>query len=215
MAAERPAHLVLVGGTGTEVGKTWVASRLAERWRGSGRRVSARKPVQSFDPGGEPTDAEVLAAATGEDLHDVCPSHRWYGMAMAPFMAADALDRPPFDLADLVEELVWPAGVEVGLVEAAGGVRSPIATDGGDTVDLASALRPDAVVLVADAGLGTINASRLSLDALGEHRVVVFLNRFDTDVELHIRNHRWLDEHLPVPVVADLGALAGLVGPSG
>ena len=47
----------------------------------------------------------------------------------------------------------------------AGGVRSPQAVDG-DATDVLAALGPDVVVLVADAGLGTINAVRLSMDAL-------------------------------------------------
>jgi dethiobiotin synthetase len=55
--------------------------------------------------------------------------------------------------------------VDVGLVETAGGVRSPQADDG-DVLDLVAAIAPDHVILVADAGLGTINAVRLSVAAL-------------------------------------------------
>ncbi|HEY1633615.1 MAG TPA: AAA family ATPase, partial [Acidimicrobiales bacterium] len=68
----RPDRLVLVLGTGTEVGKTWVTARLIERLRRDGRRVGVRKPVQSFGQG-EQTDAEVLAGASGEHLDEVCP----------------------------------------------------------------------------------------------------------------------------------------------
>ncbi len=57
----------------------------------------------------------------------------------------------------------------MGLVETAGGVRSPLAADG-DCLDYCAALDPDVVVLVADAGLGTINAVRLTLDALAPAR---------------------------------------------
>ncbi len=56
--------------------------------------------------------------------------------------------------------------VDVGLVETAGGMRSPLAADG-DCLAFCAALAPDVIVLVADAGLGTINAVRLTLDALG------------------------------------------------
>ena len=64
-------------------------------------------------------------------------------------------------------------------------VRSPISIDG-DTTDLADAIDPALVLLVADAGLGAINAVRLSLDALAPHGVVVFLNRFDPNDEVHV-----------------------------
>ena len=81
----------------------------------------------------------------------------------------------------------------MGLVETAGGVRSPLAADG-DCLDYCAALDPDVVVLVADAGLGTINAVRLTLDALDALRglagtsTVVVLNRFDERSDLHRRN---------------------------
>lgn len=212
MDAERPARLVVVAGTGTEIGKTWAAARLAESWRSHEMRVCARKPAQSFEPGEGPTDAEVLAAATGERPHDVCPAHRWYPTAMAPFMAADALGRPPFSLDDLAGEISWPAGADVGLVEGAGGVRSPVTSDGADTVDLADVLAPDAVLLVADAGLGTINAVRLSLAALAGHPSVVLLNRYEEGAHLHRRNRDWLTANVEAPVATTVEEARRLLG---
>src|ERR1019366_3503523 len=157
---------------GTEVGKTWVAARLLVELRSQGRTVSARKPAQSFDVGqygegiGGATDAEALGAASGEHPGDVCHSFRSYHRAMAPPIAARALGMPPFTVADLVEELAWPRErVDVGVVETAGGVRSPQAEDG-DVCDLVAAVAPDLVMLVADAGLGTINSIRMTMDAL-------------------------------------------------
>ncbi|MGZ4730338.1 MAG: AAA family ATPase, partial [Acidimicrobiales bacterium] len=106
-----PERLVVVVGTGTEIGKTWVACRLLESLRAAGVRVAARKPVQSYEPGDATTDAGELAAATGEERTAVCPRHRWYEVAMAPPMAAEALGRPPFDLAELIDEVTWPDDV--------------------------------------------------------------------------------------------------------
>ncbi|HWC37835.1 MAG TPA: dethiobiotin synthase, partial [Acidimicrobiales bacterium] len=186
---DRPDRLVLVLGTATEVGKTWVAARLVERLRSQGERVAVRKPVQSFEPGAS-TDAEVLAGASGESAEEVCPPHRWYPLAMAPPMAVEALGGAAFTIADLVGELTWPADAEVGVVEGVGGVRSPIAADG-DSTKLAAALRPDVVLLVADAGLGVLNLVRLSAGALGHRRLLVYLNRFDRDDDLHRRNREW------------------------
>jgi dethiobiotin synthetase len=205
--AEGPRHLLVIAGTGTEVGKTWVAARLAQAARDAGLTVAARKPVQSFEPGTGPTDAEVLAAATGERTEDVCPPHRSYELAVAPFMAAARLGRPSFTLADLSAELRWPPGTDLGLLEPAGGVRSPMSADGADTVDLLRAVRPDGVALVADAGLGTINAVRLSLDALSAWPVTVVLNRYDDRDELHRDNRTWLEGHVAATVVTDAAAL--------
>ncbi|MCU0311922.1 MAG: dethiobiotin synthase [Acidimicrobiales bacterium] len=209
---------VVVAGTGTEVGKTWVGSHLLRELRANGLDVAARKPAQSFDPDDRTTDAHELARATGEDPGDVCPRHRWYPVPMAPPMAADALGRPSFTIADLVAETVWPVPApDLGLVETAGGVRSPHAVDG-DAVTLVEELQPDVVVLVSDAGLGTINAVRLSLEALdrGAHVAtpLVFLNRFDRADELHRRNQAWLDEHLDVEVLVALPALVARFRPA-
>jgi len=210
--ANRPERLVLVAGTGTEVGKTWVACRLARALRRRGLIVAARKPAQSYDPADDlaDSDAALLAHATGDHPAVVCPQHRWYPAAMAPPMAAEALGRPPFTVADLVGELAWPPAVGVGLVEAAGGVRSPIAADG-DGVALAAALHPEHVVLVADAGLGTINGVRLAIAALASWPVIVVLNRYDPADDLHARNLEWLAGRDGLDVVTDPDALVAPV----
>lgn len=200
----RPRRLVVVAGTGTEIGKTWVSARLLEHWRGLGRTAAARKPAQSFAPGEGPTDAEVLGAASAEDPNTVCPPGRSYPVPLAPPMAARRLGAGPLRLTDLLAELCWPdEHVDVGLVETAGGLRSPQADDG-DALDLASALQPDTVLLVADAGLGTINAVRLAADALGARGLpyVVVLNRYDASDALHVENLQWLDAIDGLDVVA-------------
>lgn len=210
----RPRSLIVVLGTGTEVGKTWVACRLLEHLRAAGLTVAARKPAQSWDPddvaAGRATDAALLATATGEAVHDICPLHRSYAVPLAPPMAADRLRLPPIALADLVAELRWPAGADVGLVEAAGGSRSPVAHDG-DGVDLARALEPDLVVLVADAGLGTIHAVRSALDGLASLPTVVSLNPFDSANPLHAANRAWLTDRDGHAVLTSTEALADLV----
>jgi dethiobiotin synthetase len=185
----RPTSVVFVTGTGTEVGKTWWTAHVAAELRAAGVAVAARKPVQSGD-GSAPDDSAVLAAATGEEASVVTPPHRTYELAWAPPMAATELGLPPYTVADLVRETAWPDATRVGLVEGVGGPHSPIAFDG-DNVDLARALGPDVVVLVADAGLGAINAVRLSVTALAGFPVVVACNRYEPE-GLPRRNHDFL-----------------------
>jgi dethiobiotin synthetase len=205
--------VVAVTGTGTDIGKTWVTAAVARLLRARGVRVAARKPAQSFAPSDplESRDASVLAAATGVRADDVCPPHRNYERALAPPMAAAALGREPIRLRELLDELRWPSDVDIdiGFVETAGGVRSPIADDA-DNVALVDALHPDLVLLVADAGLGTLNLVRLSVGVLasGGHRCVVFLNRFDPADELHRANLDWLTERDGLDVVTSVEELA-------
>lgn len=204
----RPERVVLVTGTGTGVGKTWVTAGLAAALRETGATVAVRKPVQSYDPATVTvTDAHVLAAAGGERPEDVCPPHRWYPLAMAPPMAAEALGRPAYTVADLAAELIWPPAPRVGygLVEGAGGPRSPLAADG-DTVALAQAIGVDHVVLVAGAGLGALNAVLLSAAAFAAPPLVL-LNRYDGSDPMHAANARWLREHTDLVVVTAVTAL--------
>lgn len=203
----RPARLVVVTGTATEVGKTWFAAATLAALRRDGFAVAARKPVQSFEPGTGATDAEVLAAATGEPSEEVCPPHRSLAVAMAPPMAAAALGAPPFTIAELAAEVRWAPGTDVGMVEGVGGPRSPLAADG-DTVELAAVLDPDVVVLVADAGLGAINAVRLAAAPFAGRTLVAALNRYDPDDELHRRNREWLTRRVGVEVVTSPAVLA-------
>jgi dethiobiotin synthetase len=190
----RPANIVAVVGTGTDVGKTSVATQLLNEAKSRGYAVAARKPVQSFDPADpEMTDAYRLARITGEPVESVCPRHRSYPLAMAPPMAADALNRPRISLDDLLTEIRWPANIDFALLETAGGLYSPVAHDG-NSIDLLRRLAPDQTLLIADAGLGVLNAVGLCLKALPNMRVSVFLNRFQDDNQLHQLNRHWLHD---------------------
>jgi dethiobiotin synthetase len=198
----RPDRTVVVIGTGTEVGKTWVTAAVARRLVDQGVVVAARKPAQSFASVDRPEvrDAAVLGAATGEAPDVVCPPHRSYAVPLAPPMAAAVLGRPPIALAELLGELAWPGVCAVGFVETVGGVHSPISDDA-DGVALIEALDPDLVLLVADAGLGTISLVRLTVAALAGRPVVTILNRFDPAEPLHRDNLSWLRDRDGLDVV--------------
>ncbi len=63
-------------------------------------------------------------------------------------------------------------------------------------------------MLVADAGLGTIDAVRSGVDSLGGRTTVVLLNRFEVANDLHRRNRDWLRDRDAIRVVTDIAALA-------
>lgn len=207
VTASRPSLLIGVIGTNTDVGKTWVTAQLLATLKLRGARVAARKPVQSYAPDDINTDAARLAGASGEDVADICPAHRCYPLALAPPMAAQALGRGPVMLAEIISEIRWPANIDIGFVETVGGVRSPLSGDA-DSLDLLRRLEVDRMLLIADAELGTINAVRLTLAAVGATPTVVFLNRFQSDNELHEMNRRWLIEQDQLTVITDVHSLA-------
>ena len=213
MSTARPDRLVVVTGTGTEVGKTWWTAAVAHALRAQGVRVGARKPVQSFSPTDPMTalDASILGDATGEAPEAVCPTHRWLAEPMAPPMAAARLGLPPFTIADLLGEVRWDAGTAVGFVEGAGGLRSPLADDG-DTRTLIQAMRPDEVLVVAGPALGVIHGVRLVVGALGQRAVTVALNRYDDHDPQHVASRDWLVERDGFDVVTSPAELAARWG---
>jgi dethiobiotin synthetase len=206
----RPRLVVEIAGTGTEVGKTFTAAQLARGLSERGLKVAARKPAQSFAPGAV-LDSEVLGQATGELAEVVCPAHRSYPLALAPPLAAEALSLRPPTIDDLAGEVngSWPAQpVDVGLVEGAGGVASPLGSDG-DNASLALRLPADVVILVADPSLGVINLVRLCRQALASLPLLVHLNRMDPANTLHGCNRDWLVEREGLTVTTSAGDLLG------
>jgi dethiobiotin synthetase len=198
--------------TGTEVGKTWLGSRLAAALRGMGLQVAARKPAESFDPSERvPRDSEVLAAATGEDPGQVCPPHRRYPLAAAPPMAADELGMPAIHVHELAAEISWPPATDVVLVEGAGGIRSPLAHDG-DFLDLAVAIGMDLLVVVANCHLGVISEVRTAADAIGgRFPSVAFLNHFDPSSWVASRSADWLADRFGFSVHTKVDDLAAQI----
>jgi dethiobiotin synthetase len=166
--AATPA-LMLVG-TDTGVGKTTVGTALIVAWRARGRRIAPLKPAESGcgrDGAGAlvPLDAIQLADAAGcaDQLDDVCPYR--YEAPLAPGVAARAEGRP-VELAGVLAartRLAERHPHELLLIEGAGGLLVPY-RDHLLGADVALALRAR-VLIVARAGLGTINHTALSIEA--------------------------------------------------
>lgn len=160
--------LVLVTGTDTGVGKTVVTAAVAATVRAAGRTVAVVKPAQTGTAAGEPTDvAEVVRLAAPD--HAVTLAE--YPEPLAPLMAARHAGASPLRLDDVVpvvRDLIQE--YDLVLVEGAGGLLVPLgqaASGAGWTLlDLAAAVDPNTVVVVARAGLGTLNHTALTLAEL-------------------------------------------------
>ncbi|MGD9485487.1 dethiobiotin synthase [Streptomyces sp. TRM70308] len=153
-----------VSGTGTEVGKTVTVAALAACAVAAGRRVAVVKPAQTGVAPGEPGDvAEVLRlagdAVTGVELAR-------YPEPLAPETAARRAGLPfvrPARVAEAVAAL--EADHDLVLVEGAGGLLVRFDDAGATLADVAGLLGAP-VVVVAAAGLGTLNATALTAEAL-------------------------------------------------
>jgi len=140
---------VLVTGTSTGVGKTWLACALARELSKSAR-VVAIKPIETG--GGD--DGERLAAATGQDS----PKRALVELRepLTPALAADR-EGVELDFDDLVVKVREAAkDADVAIVEGAGGLLSPITWDT-DATTLARGLDAKVIMVASDA-LGAISA---------------------------------------------------------
>lgn len=156
------SHL-LVAGTDTGVGKTVLAAALVLALRERGVRALGFKPVETgLEPGVSP-DSQLLAEASGERLAVARPFLQ-LAEPLAPAVAAGraGVDLPLGQVAERVRDL-QAAGFRL-VVEGAGGLLVPLGR-GWNAADLARAcgLR---TVLVARAGLGTLNHVLLTVEAL-------------------------------------------------
>ena len=163
MPATADSRGLFVTGTGTAVGKTIFTAALAMHLRKSGIDVGVMKPLESgvedVTRAGE--DAELLrwAAVSSDPLEATCPYR--FESATAPGTAS-RLEKQPVDYTKLVLTAKQLVGQhQFTLIEGAGGLMVPIA--GGFLVsDLAKDIGLP-LLIVADARLGTINHTLLTL----------------------------------------------------
>jgi dethiobiotin synthetase len=157
--------VLVVTGTGTGVGKTVVTAALAALAVADGRRVAVVKPAQTGVVAGEPGDLDEVRRLVGDHPGLTTVELARYPDPLAPATAAARAGRAPLtmpEVADAVTRL--SVGHELVLVEGAGGLLVPL----GPTFTLADlAVRLAAPVLVvASAGLGTLNHTALTTEAL-------------------------------------------------
>lgn len=162
---------LFVTATDTGVGKTEVACALVSGARVDGLDVGVMKPAQSGVTPGEPSDAERLSAAAGgaDPLELICPHS--FAAPLAPGVAA-RLAGVTLSLGALVDRArALAARHQALLVEGAGGLLVPL-TPTETYADLMVALGLP-VLVVARAGLGTVNHTALTVEALRARGLVI------------------------------------------
>jgi len=204
-APQRPDHgewrgIVLVTGTDTDVGKTIVTAAVAAAAQSSGLRVAVIKPGQTGIATGAPTDLEVVTRLAAPETTRVLAE---YPEPMAPLAAATVAQLPPLELYAVVDAVRAEADKhDLVLVEGAGGLLVPMGVrpsgEAWTLADLAITLGAPAVV-VTRAGLGTLNHTALTLEALSRRGVPagVVIGAWPPDPELvHWANLSELVPHL-------------------
>jgi dethiobiotin synthetase len=185
---------LVVCGTDTDVGKTVVSALLVE---GLGARYW--KPVQSGLEGG--SDSERVQRLLELPAERLLPEAYRLSAPVSPHWAAER-DGVVID----PERLALPEGEEPLVVECAGGLLVPLRRDWLQIDQILRWKLP--VVLVARSGLGTLNHTLLSLEALRQRRIPVL--GLVLNGPLHPDNPRTLEQLGGVPVLAELPPLEPL-----
>ncbi|MEV0144076.1 MULTISPECIES: dethiobiotin synthase [unclassified Nonomuraea] len=158
--------VLIVSGTDTGVGKTVVTAAVAALARLRGSSVAVVKPAQTGVAPDEPGDLDEVIRLSGVTTTFELAR---YPAALSPAAAARAAGAAPVSLAGAAERIGELAETHrLVLVEGAGGLLVRFDEDGGTIADLARMLGAQ-VLVVTRAGLGTLNHTALTLEALA-HR---------------------------------------------
>jgi dethiobiotin synthetase len=201
-----PKNTLFVTGTDTSVGKTYVCARLLEFLTRKGVHAGYQKWVVSGVDKDLPEDLVLCLGAAGikttpELLEQQAPFR--FRFPASPHLAAE-IEKREVDPEVIVENYVTLAAqYEWLIVEGIGGVMVPMRRDL-LLADFLARLQPRTLV-VARSGLGTLNHTLLTLEALRKRQIsvmgVVFSDAEEQEDEMLVRdNMRTIEETAAVRV---------------
>ena len=188
---------LLVTGTGTDVGKTYVAGLIVKKLREAGRNAAYYKAAMSGNPRRSdgtplPGDALRVQALSGsaqplEEMYSYA-----YSAAMSPHLASK-IEGNPVDLQRVLNDFdCLCRKYDYVTAEGAGGILCPLRFDSQRILltDFITA-RSLPCLIVAGAGLGAINAVALTAEYMKKRSIRargMILNRFEPGNILHEDN---------------------------
>jgi dethiobiotin synthetase len=198
---------LFISGNDTDVGKTYVGVSLVSALVQQGHQCVPRKPIESgcteTSQGLHPADASAYFEACQKliPLSEICPLR--YVPAISPELAIRLANETV--TVQTVVELCQPADPESCdylIVEGAGGLYSPLCSDGLNA-DLAQALDAAVLVVINDR-LGCINQTLLCLEALKARNlrpVAIVLNQCQPSADHDMNNYEDLKLLLTLPII--------------
>lgn len=202
---------LFVTGTGTEVGKTYITALLLKKLHESGFRCAYFKAAMSGNdraPDGTliPGDARHVRQVSGisQPLETMCPFV--YETAVSPHLAA-RLEGNPLELETVKASFDrLTTRYDYIIAEGSGGIVCPLRYDEKKIFleDVISALKKPCLI-VADAGLGTINSVVLTVEYMKARGLTVkglIFNHFHPGDVMEEDNKIMCEELTGVPVLA-------------
>lgn len=198
-----------ITGTDTDVGKTLATAFLAKYFSQKRINTFPYKPIQSgaFMRNGERVapDVDFYQKVTGLDLTEDVKKVLLL-QASSPHLAAKA-ENVNIDSSFIHSELDRLNHYDLVFVEGAGGLIVPISEDGYCMINLIHDLSLP-VLLVARAGLGTINHTVLSVMAMKQFHIpiagIIFNRIHEEDIEMEADNKHMITQLTGVSVLGTI-----------
>ena len=205
------AKKIFITGTGTDVGKTYISALIVKKMRESGFNCGYYKPVLSgvTELCGRLVDSDVnyVIQVSGLEVEpEDCVSYFWKE-PLSPHLAAKRKNQ----IID-IEKIKYDFSIvskkyDYLLIEGAGGITCPLKIDKEEKYLLKDLIWEMglSVIIVADAGLGTINSTLLTVDYARANGIDIeglILNNYESDNYMHWDNLEQIETLTGVNVIA-------------
>lgn len=202
---------LFVVGTGTDIGKTYVTGLIIKKLRENGKSSAYFKAAMSGnerDKNGEliPGDSVEVKNISGisQPIEEMSPYI--YEKAVSPHLAAK-LEGNPLNLENVYKKFkrIYDK-YDYITIEGAGGILCPMRFDD-EEIWLSDIIRlcKSGCIMVADAGLGTINSAGLTAFYMKEKGIPlkgIILNRFEPGNTMHEDNLKMCEYITGAKVIA-------------
>ena len=200
------AKSLFITATGTDIGKTYVSALIAKKLKDKEINIGYYKAALSGSDDIEESDAwYVKKEANLSDSYDEMVSYT-YKHAYSPHLAAQIEGNHP----DM--KIIKKAYKDISkkhdymIVEGSGGIICPIRYDDEKKIFLEDIIKEFNMpsIIVADAGLGTINSTVLTIEYMRSKNLKVngvILNRFEIANEMHDDNRKMIEEMTGVKII--------------
>lgn len=197
---------IFIAGTGTDIGKTFVTALLVKKLKEFGIHVGYYKAAISGANSISESDAGYVNQIAGIGQEESTLLSYLYKTAVSPHLAAK-LEGNPVCMDKIKSDFALVSkAYEFVIMEGSGGIVCPIRYDETSHIlleDIIKELNLETLI-VADAGLGTINAIVLTVEYLRQKNIAIrgiVLNRYE-DNTMHIDNKEMIEELTGIPVLA-------------
>lgn len=202
---------LFITGTGTDIGKTYVTGLILKKFQENKKNAAYYKAAMSGnkrhkDGNCIPGDALYVKTISkiAQPLEQMCPYV--YEAAVSPHLAAQ-MEGNPIDMQHVLQRFdCLSKQFDYITIEGSGGIICPLRYDT-QHIQLEDFIkaRNFNCLLVADAGLGTINSVVLTVEYMKAHDIVVkgiIFNHYQPDQRLHNDNIQMCESMTKLKILA-------------